>query len=448
MRRSLLFQSYIVVLLLSLAAEVSLFPLRGLSVESVPLSVFVIVIGWLFPFFFFRDFLRFLQVNRAILILGALFLVSGLASVFYSPFPRLYTAKWLFGYGLCLGASLNLLFLFSIQRGLGSFFLKTIAVMAVSSSLLSVIEASNQDVFEFLCNAFRSGEQQVINGRFRAGATFQHPNIFGCFASIGILILLSLKERGEVKGTLFFPSALILTIGMALSGSRNGMLVLVIPLALLLLNRKTARTVLVLLLIAAISYAALNPSASRITDLWNVLTKTRPHTNVPGGPGAGGIAAAPREPSTAVTRLMLWQSAVRMFMDHPVFGIGPGGYNRALKAYASDSLRALENPKIEREYLHAHNGFLNLLAEFGLVGTAVAMVFLAWVILNVFRRCATIRPSPVYAIVLGLLISFGPDAFFYSWFFMVLCLSLFFLFGFARASLPNGIAAPSQEPVS
>ena len=103
--------------------------------------------------------------------------------------------------------------------------------------------------------------------------------------------------------------------------------------------------------------------------------------------------------------------------------------------------------KIERDHLNAHNGFFNLLAEFGLVGTTIALAFLFWTGLNLFRSNASKGFSPAYAIVLGFLISFGPDAFFYNKFYMALFLSILFLFSFREDVFPNHQPAPSDQAV-
>jgi len=264
MRRGLVFQLYVVLLLVSLAADVSFASLPSLSINNIRVCVVFVLIGLIFPILFFRPFLRFLRGNQGILILGALFLLSGLASVLSSPFPRLYTLKCLFVYGFALTASFNLLFLFCIHRGLGLFFLRTVAALAVLLALFSMIEVTNEGLYGFLCDAFRAGERQIVSGLPRPGATLQHPNILGCFLSLGILILVFLKARQGMNNGLFYPGILILSVGMALASSRNAMLVALIPLVLLLFNRKTTKTVLLVLLIAALPLAGLTPAASRI----------------------------------------------------------------------------------------------------------------------------------------------------------------------------------------
>lgn len=68
-------------------------------------------------------------------------------------------------------------------------------------------------------------------------------------------------------------------------------------------------------------------------------------------------------------RLLMWESAFRMFEDHPIFGVGYGQYKFAYQnEYISSEAR-------ERSQVHAHNNFIQMLAECGIVGAA-AFIFL------------------------------------------------------------------------
>ncbi|MBM3985104.1 MAG: O-antigen ligase family protein, partial [Planctomycetes bacterium] len=70
------------------------------------------------------------------------------------------------------------------------------------------------------------------------------------------------------------------------------------------------------------------------------------------------------------SRLGVWRDTLRMAADHLVLGVGPGGYDTALPAYHAGV----------RPVPHAHNQFLHVLAEHGLVGL-LAFLFLvrhAW----------------------------------------------------------------------
>lgn len=73
------------------------------------------------------------------------------------------------------------------------------------------------------------------------------------------------------------------------------------------------------------------------------------------------------------TRYVLWRAAWRMFLDHPLAGVGPGHYRTLFERYVN---RALEG---EADWGSAHNLYLHQLAERGLIGAA-ALGFLLWML--------------------------------------------------------------------
>jgi O-antigen ligase len=70
-----------------------------------------------------------------------------------------------------------------------------------------------------------------------------------------------------------------------------------------------------------------------------------------------------------VERMAHWQAGWYMFLDHPWFGVGAGNYAQAYPAYfVSSWIEPLG---------HAHNYYLNMLAELGVVGGGLLLVLLA-----------------------------------------------------------------------
>ena len=63
-------------------------------------------------------------------------------------------------------------------------------------------------------------------------------------------------------------------------------------------------------------------------------------------------------------RLLMWQSALNMFKDNPVFGVGYGQYK-----FAYQNEYILPEAK-ERSQEHAHNNIFQMLAECGIAGAA------------------------------------------------------------------------------
>lgn len=415
-----LIRGYIILLLLTLAIDIR----TGF------------IIGLVFCGIYFREFLRFLREKKIILLLMVLFLLSGILSARLSPYPAISGLSTVCHYAGFIGIACLLLFLFSIGEGnrTGLFFLRALVGLALLLALIAFAEVASESVSRFLADHFRNGERLMIGGRVRTGATLNHSNVLGCFMSLGILLLIYLKDAGGLKAKVFYPAAAILAAAVALSGSRNAVLVLVLPLLLLLLNKKTAKTVALMMGIALVALAILTASTARFSDLWKIIPKVQ-HSVSSVEKEAG------RNFNTASTRLWLWQSALAMFYDHPLTGVGPGSSNRAMKDYASAPLMAVEKEKIEKMYLNAHNGFLNILAEFGLAGSAVALVFALYLLVWLIRHYGAFPPLPVHGLLAGVVLSFLPDAFFYSIFYMSVVLTLFLLFAFPGKTL-QGPAPP------
>ncbi len=73
----------------------------------------------------------------------------------------------------------------------------------------------------------------------------------------------------------------------------------------------------------------------------------------------------PNNPHQA--RWALWDAALRMFRDHPLFGVGPGGYHRLFSTYHPGPLDG------ESGWGSAHNLYLHQLAERGALGAAALL---------------------------------------------------------------------------
>jgi O-antigen ligase len=81
---------------------------------------------------------------------------------------------------------------------------------------------------------------------------------------------------------------------------------------------------------------------------------------------------------SVVTRTEYWQGAWRMFLDHPITGVGLGAFPTAYSSYGRSSAR---NERLEQ----AHNDYLQLLTDAGLIGAALGLWFL-FELIRVLRR--------------------------------------------------------------
>lgn len=95
-----------------------------------------------------------------------------------------------------------------------------------------------------------------------------------------------------------------------------------------------------------------------------------------------------------VERLAHWQAAINMADAHPFVGVGLGNYETAYPIYRV--------PSWPRPLGHAHNDYLNLLAETGLVGLIGYLA--GWIALVVWTLRALRQADPILrGLVLGLL---------------------------------------------
>ena len=99
---------------------------------------------------------------------------------------------------------------------------------------------------------------------------------------------------------------------------------------------------------------------------------------------------------TILDRLSAWKSGLAMFRDFPLVGAGLGASPEILPRYQLP-------PWTELYFNHAHNDYLELLAETGIVGTALFAWF-AYLLIDRLRRGArwlTPEVTPAFAGVVG-----------------------------------------------
>jgi O-antigen ligase len=103
-------------------------------------------------------------------------------------------------------------------------------------------------------------------------------------------------------------------------------------------------------------------------------------------------------------RPSLWAAALRIFADHPVSGTGPGSFTRVYQAYQPSLLELPLQSRPIGTLPHAHNIFLNALAELGVFGPLCIALLLGsglWIAYRVWREQPPSRPEA--GLALGLL---------------------------------------------
>jgi O-antigen ligase len=235
---------------------------------------------------------------------------------------------------------------------------------------------------------------------FRAFGTFGQPNPFGGF--MGLIAPLAItaalgcgwhiwrewRAVGRLRtaamlGLIYYAvSACIISAALIMSWSRGAWLGFGVSLAVIALA--LPRKAVVSLALAGAALLALGglyasgrlPAsiAARLSTITEDIFSVR---------DVRGVDINP-ENYAVIERLAHWQAAVDMATAHPWLGVGLGGYEIAYAEYR------LINWKFPLG--HAHNYYLNVLAETGIIGLAAYVVFVTSLVWSSWR--ARQHPDP------------------------------------------------------
>ncbi|KOR34668.1 hypothetical protein AM228_22890 [Planktothricoides sp. SR001] len=238
----------------------------------------------------------------------------------------------------------------------------------------------------------------------QVSSLMQNPNQFGTVMAIGLGLGMILKKARVIQDYEFYPGMFCLFMSLALAASRNAWIVFVLLMVLGLIYR-------LLTLKEAIIYSAififtllffpiptyrLGLRDSEIFPLIDWLTQTQ----------AEPRGSIPDPQSTAMSRFLLWKTAIAQIIQHPITGIGIGVFAEHI------------SPQVMgRVGLHAHNIFLNIGAETGIPGLLIFLGLLGQIMLQ-----ATLKNGPVIIFVILLLVSQLPDFFIADFTFMIVAL--------------------------
>ncbi len=246
----------------------------------------------------------------------------------------------------------------------------------------------------------------ILHRFYRAYGSFEQPNPFAGFLGLALPLalgacigLLHRKRSDQASafihqaagvGALLLAAA-VLAAALLMSWSRGGWLGASAGLAamIVLLPRRGWVRLLVIVGLATIAWAGLQSGlvpqsiAGRLSGFSEYLEVQ----------DARGADITP-ENYAVLERVAHWQAALAMADDRPWLGVGLGNYQAA---YADYALLNWPYP-----LGHAHNYYLNLLAETGALGLAAYLLFWATVVVltvRVLRRA----PYPRRGLALGLM---------------------------------------------
>jgi O-antigen ligase len=227
-------------------------------------------------------------------------------------------------------------------------------------------------------------------GRYvRAVGTFGAEQVLAMGALIGygllVTLALGLAVRGRARVALLALSGL-LTVPLALSLSRGAWIATACAVFLMLVVFSwrvavaVAGTAVVAVLVLSLGGGASGPAfGERVTS----------------------IVSSGSEPDRSVRdRYALWSTAVDMWADHPVFGVGMKDFVEYRDSYAPMGLSAgsdVDDPAAgyrKEPLLSAHNQYLMVLSEQGTVGILAFGGLLATLAVGAVRRRRPENPVP------------------------------------------------------
>ncbi len=210
--------------------------------------------------------------------------------------------------------------------------------------------------------------------RYRAYGTFEQPNPFGGYMGLiwpvaaGVALHL-FRKRCVAWGGAAAAGALFCAYGVYISGSRGALIgaALAVVLMTLALLQRPGRWLAVgaCVLLITFAFGELQVPAAIETQLAEY-----------GDIDVRDAYITPISFST-IERLAHWQAALRMAEAHPWLGVGLGNYGAAY-----DDFRLLV---WVNALGHAHNYYLNLLAETGLLGLTVYLIWWGTVLVWLWR---------------------------------------------------------------
>ena len=209
-------------------------------------------------------------------------------------------------------------------------------------------------------------------------------NAIGLFSYVGIIVALWLSSDVQggrrLLGYMLLPA---FAAAMFLSGNRSGLVALVVSgLLIAFLMRRLERRLIHVLVVAAVMLG----SAFLVSSVAPLAVQRTLDI-----PVEGIVAPAQSEPEG---RVILALAALRMFRDHPILGVGFGGFSELFGRY---------QPYYPRSSAVSHNTFMGTLAELGIVGTGV-LLLIYWEassrLWRARRHLATHQYAAVYAMVL------------------------------------------------
>ena len=231
----------------------------------------------------------------------------------------------------------------------------TLYAVVCSAAALAIAGVYQQITGNFFWN-----EGLGLFGERRINTTFADPNHFARFLLEGIVVALALWFFVERRVKLLLAPAMALSLlTLVFTGSRGAWIVGAVALPVMVMALPIERALRLrmlgmgaaLLVVAALVVAAFSPFFTKRINTFTF-----------------GVEASGARP-------YLVKAGLNMFADHPLAGVGAGGYQTSFE----DDYYRYKDPKIKANVTISHTSLVTLMAELGVVGlVALAFVVARW----------------------------------------------------------------------
>ena len=275
------------------------------------------------------------------------------------------------------------------------------ARLLVGVLLFTGVAVAMQGIYQFL---FQVGpEGFVLFGRYmRAYGTFEQPNPYGGYLGLtlpvaaGILAAWVLPSAGRVTGRWLAGAAaagVVMSVALIMSWSRGawlGVAAALAGMATAVVSRSGRVAAIALVLVVVLGYVVLVGGVGLPPTLAQRFSDFLPYVNLTDVRGMEVTDAN----FAVLERMAHWQAALGMWTGNPWLGVGAGNYEVAYASYAL--------PLWPLALGHAHNYYLNIAAEAGVLGLGAYLVLWAAALFGAWH--ATRRASAwSQAVSLGIL---------------------------------------------
>jgi putative inorganic carbon (HCO3(-)) transporter len=264
----------------------------------------------------------------------------------------------------------------------------------ISAVILAGVSQALIGVWQFGLRGHGPEHFEILGGFYRAYGTFEQPNPYAGFLGLSLPLALGVvigelaagpltlrglfRRLARIRTLLALAAAFLIAAALLMSWSRGGWLGAAAGL-LAMLALLPRRRWLGLLLVGVLVFCGWIALRSGLLPaaIAERLTGFAEYTQFQ---DARGVDVTP-DNYAVLERMAHWQAALAMADDHPWLGVGFGNYEAAYNDYA-----LLNWPY---PLGHAHNYYLNLLAEVGIVGLGAYLAFwgvVIWMTLRLLRR--------------------------------------------------------------